>query len=200
MLAAGEGHVRIIEILLQNKADVNLRDEDGWNAIHFACWVGSVQALIQFEGKQCDWTTIVGEVSALHIAAANGHFEVVEYLLNMSSTFNVNKIDRYGCTILLEATRNGHTEMVKFLLQRGANPLITRAHDKISPAHVAAMDGEEHLLKILYEAGADLFARDSLGFTPELYARRYRLNKIVEMIEKISREKGKLACNPQSLQ
>lgn len=34
------GHERIVELLIRNGADVNLREVDGWAALNIAAWKG----------------------------------------------------------------------------------------------------------------------------------------------------------------
>ena len=41
-IAAQEGHVDVVKVLLQNGADVNAVDERKWTALHFAAQSGHV--------------------------------------------------------------------------------------------------------------------------------------------------------------
>lgn len=59
--------------------------------------------------------------NALHLAARNGHVEVVKYLVDEQS-FNVNSTDEYKRTALIIAASCGHFEVVKALLERKADP------------------------------------------------------------------------------
>ena len=36
-MASDRGYVDIVRILLEHKANVNLQDEDGYSALHYAC-------------------------------------------------------------------------------------------------------------------------------------------------------------------
>lgn len=51
--------------------------------------------------------------TALHIAAAGGHVEVVDYLLSLG--VNPRPVDRFGNTPLDEARREGHTKLAELL-------------------------------------------------------------------------------------
>ena len=56
--------------------------------------------------------------TALHLAAAEGHHEVVKFLLKCRA--DVNAQDRWGGTPLQDATRGGHTRVEKLLQRAGA--------------------------------------------------------------------------------
>lgn len=55
----------------------------------------------------------------LHVAAAEGAFSVVQWLVNEENA-NVNPIDRHQKTPLEEAARNDHTEVVQLLMEKKA--------------------------------------------------------------------------------
>jgi ankyrin repeat protein len=56
---------------------------------------------------------------ALRRAAANGHLETVEYLVESGA--NVSARDNEA---LWMATRNGHRDVVEYLIAVGANPRV----------------------------------------------------------------------------
>ena len=51
-------------------------------------------------------------------AAANGHGDIVEILLNRGA--EVNEKTESGVTVLMVAKKGGHTEIVELLKQAGA--------------------------------------------------------------------------------
>ena len=58
---------------------------------------------------------------ALGIAAALGHVDVVEWLLNHDAEVNIKWKGQQTCFPLFGAARHGHVEIVKLLIDRGAN-------------------------------------------------------------------------------
>ena len=58
----------------------------------------------------------------LHLAAGNGHLEVVKLLLEKSA--DVTVANNGGWTPLNSAASNGHNEMVKLLLEKGAGVTV----------------------------------------------------------------------------
>ncbi|CDK24325.1 unnamed protein product [Kuraishia capsulata CBS 1993] len=68
------------------------------------------------------------KVTPIHMAAANGHSEVIKYLLSLlseeDSKFLVNKRNEHGNTALHWAALNGHLDAVKVLCEYGADAFI----------------------------------------------------------------------------
>lgn len=72
--------------------------------------------------------------TALHVAAANGHLDIVDYILSLLKADNreyINKINEQGNTALHWASLNGHVEVVKALLAAGADHSV-----KVSQAFI----------------------------------------------------------------
>ena len=86
MFASQNGHSEVAELLLENRAKVNLTDKNGFSALMFASQKGhyrAVQLLVE-NGANVDLKNNDGN-SALVLA---GHFEVVELLLRLMDSKN----------------------------------------------------------------------------------------------------------------
>lgn len=97
--------------------------EEGGPAHQLHAWArrgdsGRVRDLLQ-SGVDCDSPGPEG-VTALMLAAAYGHHEVVEVLLAHGA--DVNKLDGAGCSALVDAVLNGHESVVQLLTNSGADP------------------------------------------------------------------------------
>ena len=77
----------------------------------------------------------VASVSPLHVAAARGHGDVVDFLLDQGIDSNTLTSDTKETPLHL-ACRWGRCDVVKILLKHGASPVVTSAVD-CSPMHVA---------------------------------------------------------------
>ncbi|XP_068263242.1 CARD- and ANK-domain containing inflammasome adapter protein-like [Nyctibius grandis] len=82
----------------------------------------------------------------LHVAAANGHLMIMEYLISKGAKIDVK--DEKGRTPLHRAAEKGHGEAVKVLLQRGASMYSLDTEGK-TPLHLAAQNNHSHTLKVL---------------------------------------------------
>jgi hypothetical protein len=81
MLAAFEGHDRIVEILLSKGANLRARDVDGWTALMYAAYGGrtSTVRLLIAEGADVNARVRSGQ-SVIAIAEQKGHQDVIEVL------------------------------------------------------------------------------------------------------------------------
>jgi cytohesin len=99
----------------------------------------------------------------LREAAAWGHPEVVEFLLEHGADPNIQ--DNNGGTPLHVAAWNGHREVVELLLEHGANPNV-QDDDGDTPLHLAAKNNYREVVELLLEHGADPNIRNNEGDTP----------------------------------
>ena len=94
---------------------------------------------------------------ALVDAAADGHHDCVESLLNAGASVNpsAEKIEKNGNTALIKAAAKGRVKCVKLLIDTGADVNGSNAYDKTAIRCAAEYDHEE-CLKLLINAGADV--------------------------------------------
>jgi ankyrin repeat protein len=106
-------------------------------------------------------------VTALFVAAQNGHAQVVRTLLEAGA--EADHAADEGFTALFAAALKGHVEVVRALLEAGAE--VDHAADAGCTAlFVAAQNGNAEIVRALLEAGADL-NRAHDGVTPLAAAR-----------------------------
>jgi ankyrin repeat protein len=86
----------------------------------------------------------------LHAAARNGHASVVQFLIEKAGC-DIDNVDSFGRSALMQASSRGHTAVVSALLKHGANTsLISRAAQ--SATEDAAAAGDIRSLKLLFAA------------------------------------------------
>lgn len=87
----------------------------------------------------------------LHVAAANGHLAIMEYLISQGAKIDVK--DKKGRTPLHRAAEKGHDDAVKVLLRCGAYMYSLDTEGK-TPLHLAAQNNHSHILKMLLKEEA----------------------------------------------
>ena len=115
----------IVELLLENRANVNYLDKEGSLALHLAATNGSlriVELLIENRAN-VNYLDKKGNL-ALHHCANWGHTEVMTILLDQSIN-KINKQNKYGQTPLHKAVQREEYNAVSLLLDRGASKSIT---------------------------------------------------------------------------
>lgn len=148
-LAAQEGQVRVLNLLLSYGASVNSAAEDD----------GSTPLLIATQGQHKEAVEILlangadpnatrGDgVTPLYIACQNGYTELVEPLLKYKADVTLPVIAD-GATPLFISSQNGHWAAVTYLLQYGAQPDIPRT-DGVTPLFIAAQNGHKEVVERL---------------------------------------------------
>jgi ankyrin repeat protein len=97
------------------------------------------------------------EMKALHLAAYNGHEQVVQFLL-ASETRDINQADNTSTYPIMWAAVNGHDKVVQILLERGAD--VSAQGGQFGTALQAACSrGHDEIVQILLERGADVSAQ-----------------------------------------
>ena len=116
--AAYAGHCDVVEYLAQHPS-INPHHEDnmGRTAVHHASQEGHLPVL-QFLLDKCGCDGSLPDTARgllpMHLAALNGHIQVVKYLYSLDK-FSVNCCDRRGRKPLYYATKRSHLEVSQFL-------------------------------------------------------------------------------------
>lgn len=164
-IAAHEGNVELVEILIRRGADINARNQyflgpnsgshiTALTAASNNGHVRTVQVLLEHGSDiNAGLSTMVCPVNfsgtALRAASANGHLGVVQLLLGHGADVN---IDRHGFA-LHAALSGAYTEVSLLLLKRGAD---TCAYDDNygTALHAAVLGDDLTIVKLLLERGA----------------------------------------------
>jgi ankyrin repeat protein len=94
-------------------------------------------------------------MTALMLASAAGHFEIVKYLLEESRPkARILGKDKFKRTAMILAARNGNLKILSYLLSKGAefNGVDSSGN---SGVHYAAAYGFPECIEVLVRAGAD---------------------------------------------
>nr|XP_009936738.1 PREDICTED: caskin-2 [Opisthocomus hoazin] len=115
------------------RLNVNYQDADGFSALHHAALGGSLVAQLLLnshlalrEGQAKD-ATDPNYPTPLHLAAKNGHKEIIRQLLKAG--IEINKQTKTG-TALHEAALYGKTEVVRLLLEGGVDVNIRNTYNQ----------------------------------------------------------------------
>lgn len=169
-MVAHNDHLDVVQELLNQGADMSVKDADGETALHFAAQNGHseiVQLLLE-RGANIDGADNAG-VTALSIAAQNGHCRAVEVLLDRGAS--VDLVDSDGDTALIVAAQYGHVGVVQALARSGATIDFPDA-DGATALYLASQNGHDRVVAFLLQIGAEPDFAEGDGATP-LYAAAY---------------------------
>jgi ankyrin repeat protein len=129
-------------------------------------------------------------VTPLYIAAQNGHWEVVQALLQAGA--DKNKARQSGETPLYVAAEKGYLRIVQALLKAGADKNKAR-RDGVTPLYVAALNGHLEVVRALLQAGADKNQAAQSGATPLYIAAKNGHLEVVQALLQAGADTNK-AC------
>ncbi|KAH7115871.1 ankyrin repeat-containing domain protein [Dendryphion nanum] len=147
----------LVDHLLSEGWAGNIHHEDslGYQPLYYACLHGEfeiMRALLQV-GADSNFVSPTGRVGALWAAAASGHKDVVEHLLNVGA--NIDAACEDWGTPLYEAASDGFTDVVRLLLERGANVNVSGGWHKRA-LNAAAFNGHVEIVRELLEHHAEI--------------------------------------------
>uniref|UniRef100_A0A7N6C4V5 Ankyrin repeat domain 28b n=1 Tax=Anabas testudineus TaxID=64144 RepID=A0A7N6C4V5_ANATE len=178
--AASDTDGKCLEYLLRNDANPGIRDNQGYNAVHYASAYGHrlcleliasetpLDVLMETSGTDIlNDSDVRAPVSPLHLAAYHGHHHALEVLVQ--SLLDLDVRNSQGRTPLDLAAFKGHVECVDVLINQGASILVKDFTLKRTPIHAAATNGHSECLRLLI-GNADLQSavdiQDGNGQTP----------------------------------
>ena len=153
MLAAYNGFLRVVRILLNKGASVSIGGDDGVTALNLSAGEGHIavsEALIK-AGADLEAKNSLKGATPLHFAAVEGHSKVMRALVEAGANPNCRGVD--GATPLYAAAQGGHMDAVKLLVRAKANPLLTTmfAGQNFTPMEIAAQQGRSEVVRWMIE-------------------------------------------------
>lgn len=155
--AAKTGNVPLVERLLKQGVDVNLRDEQGNSALHHAvaeAQIEVVNALLRGVNVDVNVRNNKGE-TPLHLAGSRGRPKTVALLIEKGA--RIDELDEVERTALCWAVVEGRPETIQVLLDKGADINgVSNEYDHIAavPLVCAVEGGKRSIVALLLERGA----------------------------------------------
>ncbi|XP_052086013.1 serine/threonine-protein phosphatase 6 regulatory ankyrin repeat subunit A-like [Mytilus californianus] len=182
--ACREGHLRTVEILLDNGSNLNETNKNGETPIYTACFGGHYSLVKQLIDKHADMNKrnrynrtplyvccLSGHESiarlliekganvcecsdSLIVASHGGYDKIVENLI-LKEDCCINSVDTSGKTALFIACEEGYTRIVKLIIDNNAD-IFTVDNDGKTPLHAACYGGHNDIVRMLINKNADV--------------------------------------------
>ena len=189
IIAAHNGHLNSVKILLSYKADIEARgtlkigDEvsEGCTPLWGAAAADhlDVVKLLLEQNADVDSKTSTGS-TPLRVAAHEGHLDIVRCLVESGA--DVNARNRRKATPIMATFEYGHLSIITYLVNKGAF-VDLQDTDGITALHIAAEIGHLKTVSQLLTLGASQLPNNQ-GLTPLLYACHKGSIEIVEYLIK----------------
>ena len=115
----------------------------------------------------------------LHIAACEGHLQILEYLIEKQKA-DVNMKGFLEKTPLHYACEKGDLEVTKYLVSKKADLNAKDIYNEYTPLHCASLYGHGKIVKFLLENGANINEVDAVGKTPFDRAKNSEIQDILK--------------------
>lgn len=188
---AREGTDEIIEYLLDNGAEVNVKDRKGYTPLMWAA-ENSMEAVNMLIARGAEVKAVAEDGMTALIKSVFGIISgdittaVCDTLISHGAEINsaLKGGNTGGLTALLFASNKEMPELVEYLIFKGAD--VNRQADNGRTALMrASLEGDLGTVKILIEAGADPSLKDSEGFTALKIAEEKEKTEVVSYLKSL---------------
>ncbi|XP_055006207.1 ankyrin repeat and SOCS box protein 3 [Boleophthalmus pectinirostris] len=152
-LAAQNGRLSVVKLLLRARAHVNLQTNDLSSPLYTAVDRGHTEVvqLLLLKGAEVNRSHTASCWTCLHQAVYKGHSDIVELLV---SVCDLESKDDHGITALFVSAQYGRSRCLRILIAAGAC-VDSQASDGASPLFLASQEGHEACVSELLCHGAD---------------------------------------------
>ena len=119
MIAAWQGDIPMMDLLVARGADLDKANALGERALMHASWRGQADAVKWLLAHGARINSDPFQWSALHYAVFGGKGEVAALLLEHGADINARSTN--GSSVLMMAVYEGHEDLVRQLIERGAD-------------------------------------------------------------------------------
>ncbi len=188
MVAAKEGNAEIVKVLVNAEAIVDVSDDDGRSAVHFAAMHDNAEMLETLLTKEEDKVMIedqdnVGKIP-MHIAAERGNLIAAKALNAMNSSLERKDYEKRGP--IHWAAQNGHVDVVEYLVQENRSLILSIDNQGRTPLHIACLYNRPKVTEKLLKFGAIMDLRSNSHETPLEGAIRHNHIECVEVLVEVN--------------
>ncbi|XP_051803192.1 CARD- and ANK-domain containing inflammasome adapter protein [Acanthochromis polyacanthus] len=161
--AVRQNHDGAVTTLIDNGADVNICDKQGYTPVLLSAELGHTEVFRVLAAKQAKLDTTLPDLSsALHLAVHGGSIPIVQNLLEQGTDPNVTGAK--GQMPLHLAAQCNRAGLTGLLLEAGAQVNAVN-QDGLTPLHVAGQQGHSDTVIQLLQGKADPKVKDRQGRT-----------------------------------
>ncbi|KAF5540016.1 ankyrin repeat domain-containing protein [Fusarium mexicanum] len=184
------GYHQVLELLLENGADVNTSDVHGYTPLHTASTGGFIDIVEILIRKSADLSakTVAGQ-TPLQSSSASGQSRVTQYLIQHGA--DVGSKDNCGRNALHHACWSGDLEAVNLMIASSQIQTLDEAdYWGSTPLSIAARFGRVGILRALIDTGTvEVESSDKFGRTSTWWAASRNNDAISRLLGGIDRHR-----------
>ncbi|MGQ0620057.1 MAG: quinoprotein dehydrogenase-associated putative ABC transporter substrate-binding protein [Panacagrimonas sp.] len=170
-----------VRYLVERKANVNTRDQEGYAPLHNAARIGSVEIATYLldHGAEVNATDRDGW-TPLMFAAWRDKADMTQLLINRKA--RLEAANASGLTPLAIATQHGKTAAAMVLIQAGSDINRAVGTAAFTPLMLAVAKNSTEVVRALLARGADVNARNTAGYTALMVAAAGNLADVAALL------------------
>lgn len=177
IIAVGNSYLETAKKLIENGANVNKYDSEGWSALTYAVNNGDIEiAKILLENNAIIKYELL---YAINSPIIESRIDMMKLLIENKA--DINYTDTNGLNPLNIAVQNGDIQLTKFLMINKANANIFMP-DGSGLIEYAITQNNMDLLQVLVENGADINYAGISSLTPLMVASKLGLDNVVRIL------------------
>lgn len=160
-----ESRINMMKLLIDNKADINYTDENGFNPLNIAIESGDMELTKFLITNGANVNSLMQDgVSLIGYAIAQNNMDLLQILIENGANVNYTGGDSWANTPLQTASRLGLDNVVRILLSRNADINAVDMNENTA-LHTAALNSQLSVVKLLLEKNPNLDIQNKVGNT-----------------------------------
>ncbi len=160
-----ESRINIMKLLIENGANINYTDENGFNPLNIAIESGDMELTKFLITNGANVNSLMQDgVSLIGYAIAQNNMDLLQILIENGANVNYTGGDSWANTPLQTASRLGLDNVVRILLTRNADINAVDMNGNTA-LHTAALNSQLSIVKLLLEKNPNLDIQNKVGNT-----------------------------------
>ena len=160
-----ESRIDMMKLLIDNKANINYTDDDGFTPLNIAIETGNMETAKLLITNGADVNSLMQDgVSLIGYAIAQNNMDLLQILIENGANINNTNGDSWADTPLMTASRLGLDNVVRILLSRNADINAVDMNGNTA-LHTAALNSQLSVIKLLLEKNPNLDIQNKVGNT-----------------------------------
>lgn len=160
-----ESRINMMKLLIDNKANINYTDENGFTPLNIAIESGDMELTKFLIKNGANVNSLMQDgLSLIGYAIAQNNMDLLQILIENGANINNTNGDSWANTPLQTASRLGLDNVVRILLTRNADINAVDMNGNTA-LHTAALNSQLSVVKLLLEKNPNLDIQNKVGNT-----------------------------------
>lgn len=185
-LAIKKKRKKVVELLIEEGADVNRANFENWTPLMEACAQSNLEMVEILLDKGASVNAVDDDnYSSLMLASRGNDIKIVEKLIKKGASVN-HKANNKNTALMLASIAD-NDDVATLLIDNGAK-LDEKNDEGLTALMLAAPYGNYDTVEVLCKRGANPFIKDINGYTAYTWAKKARMKNTANLIKEYENE------------